>query len=121
MTIVNTSGVVRLLSSDWSPPEEFDEFRIVRLLGSGASGDVYLARDLLLERHVAVKFVRGVNGPGAHARVIEEARAIARLQHPNVVAVHRVADLAGHPYLVAECGEAQPVTQTDRPIAWRPE
>src|ERR1043165_183343 len=120
MTIVNTSGVVRLLGSDWSPPEEFDEFRIVRLLGSGASGDVYLAHDLLLERHVAVKFVRGVDSPGPRARVIEEARAIARLQHPNVVAVHRVADLAGHPYLVSEYVEGQTLKQAERPMSWRP-
>src|SRR3954464_13323614 len=102
MTIVNTSGVVRLLGSDWTPPEEFDEFRIVRLLGSGAMGDVYLAHDLLLERLVAVKFVRVAEDPEGRARILEEARAIARLQHPNVVAVHRVADLAGRPYLVSE-------------------
>src|SRR4029079_10376192 len=120
MTIVNTSGVVRLLGSEWSPPAEFDEFRIVRQLGSGASGDVYLAHDLLLERQVAVKFVRGVYSPGLHARVIEEARAIARLQHPNVVAVHRVADLAGHPYLVSEYVEGQALQHAERPMAWRP-
>src|SRR5678816_2952251 len=119
MTIVNTSGVVRLLDFEWSPPEEFDEFRIVRLLGSGASGDVYLAHDLLLERHVAVKFVRGVDSPGPLARVIEEARAIARLQHPNVVAVHRVADLAGHPYLVSEYVEGQTLQHVERPMSWR--
>jgi eukaryotic-like serine/threonine-protein kinase len=119
MTIVNTSGVVRLLGSDWSPPAEFDEFRIVRLLGSGASGDVYLAQDLLLERNVAVKFVRGADSPGPRARVIEEARAIARLQHPNVVAVHRVADLAGHPYLVSEYVEGQSLQHVERPMPWR--
>ena len=119
MSIVNTSGVMRLLGSDWSPPEEFDEFRIVRLLGSGATGDVYLAHDLLLERHVAVKFVRSVDNPAARARVLEEARAIARLQHPNVVAVHRVADLSGHPYLVSEYVEGQTLQQVERPMPWR--
>jgi len=119
MTIVNTSGVVRLIDSGWSPPDEFDEFRIVRMLGAGAMGDVYLAHDLLLDRLVAVKFVRGAGDPEARARIIEEARAIARLQHPNVVAVHRVADLAGHPYLVSEYVRGRTLRQVDRPMPWR--
>jgi serine/threonine protein kinase/formylglycine-generating enzyme required for sulfatase activity len=119
MTIVNTSGVMGLIDSGWSPPDEFDEFRIVRLLGVGATGDVYLAHDLLLDRPVAVKFVRGANDPEARARVLEEARAIARLQHPNVVAVHRVADLAGHPYLVSEYVHGRTLHQVERPMSWR--
>jgi serine/threonine protein kinase/formylglycine-generating enzyme required for sulfatase activity len=118
VTIVNTSGVTRLIDSGWNPPDEFDEFRIVRLLGSGAMGDVYLAHDLLLDRPVAVKFVRGVGDPAGRARIIEEARAIARLQHPNVVAVHRVADLAGHPYLVSEYVPGRTLRQVERPMAW---
>jgi eukaryotic-like serine/threonine-protein kinase len=117
--IVNTSGVGELLDADWSPPKEFDEFRIVQLLGAGAMGDVYLAHDLLLDRLVAVKFVRGAGDPAARARVIEEARAIARLQHPNVVAVHRVADLAGHPYLVSEYVRGRALHQVERPLPWR--
>jgi serine/threonine protein kinase/formylglycine-generating enzyme required for sulfatase activity len=119
MTIVNTSGVVGLIDSGWSPPDEFDEFRIVRLLGAGAMGDVYLAHDLLLDRPVAVKFVHGANDPAARARVIEEARAIARLQHSNVVAVHRVADLAGHPYLVSEYVHGRTLADVEHPMPWR--
>jgi serine/threonine protein kinase/formylglycine-generating enzyme required for sulfatase activity len=119
MTIVNTSGVMALLGSGWTPPDEFDEFRIVRLLGSGAMGDVYLAHDLLLERPVAVKFVRVAGDDGARARILEEARAIARLQHPNVVALYRVADLAGHPYLVSEYLHGRTLDRLDRPMPWR--
>src|SRR3954470_25071360 len=118
MTIVNTAGVTALLG-EWKPPDEFDEFRIIRLLGSGAMGDVYLAHDLLLERPVAIKFVRVAEDPEARARILEEARAIARLQHPSVVAVHRVADLAGHPYLVSEYLHGRTLDQLDRPMPWR--
>jgi serine/threonine protein kinase len=41
----------------WRPPAEFDDYKIVRPLGQGAMGDVYLAHDLVLDRPVAVKFV----------------------------------------------------------------
>ncbi|HEU4732591.1 MAG TPA: serine/threonine-protein kinase, partial [Kofleriaceae bacterium] len=119
MTVVSPSGVMSLLDSGWTPPDEFDEFRIVRLLGAGAMGDVYLAHDLLLDRPVAVKFVRGPGSPEARARILEEARAIARLQHPNVVAVHRVADLAGHPYLVSEYVRGRTLFELPRPMPWR--
>jgi serine/threonine protein kinase/formylglycine-generating enzyme required for sulfatase activity len=119
MTIVNTSGVIALLGAEWTPPDEFDEFRIVRLLGSGAMGDVYLAHDLLLERLVAVKFVRVAGDAEARARILEEARAIARLQHPCVVAVYRVADLGGHPYLVSEYVQGRTLDRLDRPMPWR--
>src|SRR4051794_13314261 len=89
MTIYNSTEAVALLDSVWRPPERFDEFRIVRLLGAGATGEVYLAHDLMLERLVAVKFVCVAMNSAARAWVLDEARAIARLQHPNVVAIYR--------------------------------
>src|SRR3954464_11614672 len=116
---MSSSGIARLIDEVWAPPDEFDEFRIVRLLGSGAMGDVYLAHDSLLDRLVAVKFVRGAGDPAARARIVEEARAIARLQHPNVVAVHRVADLAGHPYLVSEYVRGRTLRHVERPMSGR--
>jgi serine/threonine protein kinase/formylglycine-generating enzyme required for sulfatase activity len=119
MTIMASSGLRRLSGEDWAPPTEFDEFRIVRSLGAGAMGHVYLAQDLLLERAVAVKFVHAGDDPEARAHVIEEARAIARLQHPNVVAIYRVADLAGHPYLVSEYVHGRALNQLPRPMPWR--
>src|SRR6185503_19989817 len=81
--------------------------------------DVYLAHDLLLDRLVALKYVRGAGDPAARERILEESRAIARLQHPNVVAVHRVADFAGHPYLVSEYVRGRGLHQVGRPMPWR--
>src|ERR1051325_11494387 len=106
-------------SPAWSPPDEFGEYRLVQLLGTGAMGQVYLAHDLLLDRPVAVKFVHGAETPAARARVIDEARAIARLHHPNVVAIYRVAEVAGRPYLVSEYVPGQALHQLPRPMPWR--
>src|SRR5215470_16970792 len=108
-----------MIDRDWSPPGEFEEYRLVRLLGRGAMGEVYLARDSLLERPVAVKFVQAAEDPAARARLFDEARAIARLQHPNVVAIYRVAHVAGHPYLVSEYVRGRPLDQLDRPLPSR--
>jgi serine/threonine protein kinase len=102
----------------WTPPAEIDEYRICRLLGGGAMGQVYLAHDALLDRLVALKFVRAEDAE-ARERFFEEARAIARLQHPNVVAIHRVAEVAQHPYLVSEYVRGRPLDQLDRPVPWR--
>ncbi len=103
----------------WTPPDEFGEYRLVRLLGFGAMGQVYLAHDLLLDRPVAVKFVHAAEDPAARARVIEEARAIARLAHPNVVAIYRVAEVDGHPYLVSEYVRGRTLDQLDRQVTWQ--
>ncbi len=87
------------------------------MLGRGAMGRVYLAHDTLLDRHVAVKFVDASEGAAAKSRVFEEARAIARLQHPNVVAIYRVAESAGHPYLVSEYVRGRSLDRVERPVA----
>ena len=61
---------------DWAPPQEFDDYEIVRPLGSGQNGRVFLALDTLLDRHVAVKFLSD-SRPGMAARqgLLLEARA----------------------------------------------
>ena len=104
---------------EWRPPDAFEEYRLVRLLGRGTMGEVYLAQDTLLDRPVAVKFVRAARDPVARARFNEEARAIARLQHPNVVAIYRIAEVAGHPYLVSEYVRGRPLDQLERPAPSR--
>ncbi|MFI0913891.1 serine/threonine-protein kinase [Streptomyces abikoensis] len=83
-------------------------FLLLGRLGSGGMGTVWRARDLQLQREVALKEVRhpGTDSDGDAARVRErvlrEARALARLQHPNVVTIHQVLDDEPVPWLVME-------------------
>ncbi|WP_235880426.1 bifunctional serine/threonine-protein kinase/formylglycine-generating enzyme family protein [Polyangium aurulentum] len=102
----------------WRPPESFDEYRLIRLLGRGGMGEVYLAHDTLLDRPVAVKFIGGLC-PDAEAReqFLTEARAAARLQHPNVVTIHRVGELDGRPFLISEFVQGQSLEAMEKPMA----
>jgi predicted Ser/Thr protein kinase len=104
----------------WLPPVEFDEFRIERVLGRGGMGVIYLAHDTSLGRPVAVKFIASKHpGPESRARFETEARAIARLQHPNVVTVFRVGEVEGRPFIVSEYVVGQSLSQLPLPLPWR--
>ncbi|HTJ41278.1 MAG TPA: protein kinase [Kofleriaceae bacterium] len=73
-----------------------DRYRILRRIGGGGMGVVYAARDDELGRDVAIKLVR----PGASTeRFAREAQALARLSHPNVVAVHDVGAHDGRTFI----------------------
>jgi eukaryotic-like serine/threonine-protein kinase len=77
-------------------PRSVGRYRLDRVLGSGAMGIVYDAWDPQLRRRVALKLVRPENtDPESHARMLREARALARISHPNVVAVYDVSEHAG--------------------------
>jgi eukaryotic-like serine/threonine-protein kinase len=79
-------------------------YEILGELGRGGMGIVYRARQLGLERTVALKMIlNGTQaGPKDLARFRAEAAAIARLQHPNIVQIYDVGETAGRPYFVLE-------------------
>ena len=79
----------------WRPL--FPQLEILELLGQGGMGAVYKARQLKLDRLVALKILPPTvaDGPGFAERFAREARALARLNHPNIVAVHDFGDVAG--------------------------
>ncbi|HEU4538826.1 MAG TPA: alpha/beta fold hydrolase [Polyangiaceae bacterium] len=82
---------------------EFDGYRLLSRLGEGGMGQVFCALDLALEREVAVKLIRDAEpSAAARQRFLVEARALARIQHPNVVTVYRAGEVQGHPYLIYE-------------------
>jgi predicted Ser/Thr protein kinase len=76
---------------------------VIGRLGAGGMGTVYAAYDTALERKIALKFLsRTRTDEAAAARLLAEASAMARLNHPNVVTVHDVGALDGQPYLAME-------------------
>jgi Protein kinase domain len=84
------------------PPASIGRFRIDRQLGAGAMGVVYEAFDPDLQRSVAVKVLRATPGDSARNRLLREARAMARLSHPNVVTVHEVGTSGNRDYVATE-------------------
>ena len=84
-------------------------YRIVEKLASGGMGVVMLARDEQLERNVAIKFVRPelLEHDGLRERFVSEARAMARVRHPNVVQIYAFGEHRGAPYFVMEYVKGQ--------------
>jgi eukaryotic-like serine/threonine-protein kinase len=79
------------------------EFRIRGLLGEGAMGQVYLAQDVTLGRRVALKLLkRSVMDSHGLDHFLDEARATASFNHPNIVALHAVGEFDGRPFLALE-------------------
>ncbi|WP_221352844.1 serine/threonine-protein kinase [Streptomyces beigongshangae] len=79
-------------------------FELIGRLGSGGMGTVWRARDSVLHREVALKAVRhdAAASEAVRERVLREARALARVRHPNVVMIHHIVDTHPHPWLVME-------------------
>lgn len=72
------------------PPQSYGRYRVIRLLGEGGFGKVYLARDDELGRHVAVKVLRPniLRRPGRLESLLAEAKLAAKLKHPAIVTVY---------------------------------
>jgi serine/threonine-protein kinase len=86
------------------PPSLQDRYRLVEHLGEGSMGVVYRAHDETLSRDVAIKFLLPERFAGGEAstRFLREARAVARLSHPNIVTLYDVGHEENWHYLVLE-------------------
>jgi len=96
--------VAELAASDREaafPIPGWDRYEPVRLLGQGAMGRVFLARDLHLRREVALKFMRG-DDPELARRFVAEARAQARVDHERVCKVYEVGEVDGKVYIAMQ-------------------
>jgi len=98
-------------------------YEVLSLLGEGGMGEVYRGRDPRLGRDIAIKVIAkdAAQDAEATARLEREARAIAALSHPNIVAVHDVGQEAGTFYVVTELLEGKTLRDSirDTPMTWR--
>src|SRR5204863_210560 len=106
-----------------TPGARLGPYEIVSLLGAGGMGEVYRARDTRLGRDVAVKVLTAAfaSDPDRMRRFEQEARAVAALNHPNVLSVFDTGTHDGVPYLVTELLEGQSFREllAEGPIAAR--
>lgn len=110
-----------------SPPtliaSTIPRYRVISLLGVGGMGEVYRARDLRLDRDVAIKILpKHLDAnPQAVKRFEREAKAVAALSHPNILAIHDFAIEAGVCYAVMELleGESLRTALQRSPLPWR--
>ena len=88
------------------------QYVIKEKLGEGGMGVVYRARDEKLQRDVALKFLGplAVGSTASHERILEEARAISALNHPNICTVYEVGEADGKPYIAMEFVEGKPLS-----------
>ncbi len=84
-------------------------YRILRPLGAGGMGQVFLAEDETLERRVAIKMIAAPLATEATARkrFLREARAMAGVEHPHVVRIYGFGEVEGQPYIVMEYVEGE--------------
>jgi serine/threonine protein kinase/formylglycine-generating enzyme required for sulfatase activity len=104
---------------DPSPrPPEIPGFELIRLLGRGGMGEVFLARQISLDRLVAIKLLNPVYQSLSDERMVRfrrEAELMARVNHPNVLTVFDSGAAAGRPYLVMEFAEGGDLRRLMRP------
>jgi Tol biopolymer transport system component len=101
----------------FAPETHLGPYKVIALIGSGGMGEVYRARDTRLLRDVALKVLPDsfTNDPDRLRRFEQEARAVAALNHPNIVSVYDVGNADGVHYIVSELLEGETLRQRITP------
>jgi eukaryotic-like serine/threonine-protein kinase len=86
-------------------------YKILRKLGEGGMGVVFVAEDERLHRAVAIKMIRDAGDSSARERFFREARAAASLNHPNICQLFDIGEEDGKPFLVMELLEGEPLSK----------
>jgi len=107
------------MAASWDLPKEFGRYRILKRLGEGGMGSVFLAHDTELDRHVAIKVPKfaGAEDPRLVERFYREARAAAKLQNRHICSVYDVGEIDGVRYISMAYIKGRPLSayiRTDR-------
>jgi serine/threonine protein kinase len=102
-TAVASSSALSGTADSIRAGDTLGKYQVIRPLGQGAMGRVFLARDTVLERDVALKLMAVANRPDMRQRFEREARAVARMAHPNIVTVYDLGNSTdGQAYIAME-------------------
>ncbi len=117
------AAVEEQLFGQTSPPIQIGRYTVIGPMGSGGMGSVVRAHDPELQREVALKLLRAerMGDANTRTRLVQEARAMARLAHPNVAMVFEVGEAEGHLFVAMELIDGRNLRafleERDRP--WR--
>jgi serine/threonine protein kinase len=110
-TFDGVSTAVHATSAAPHPGVRINQYEMIKMIGEGGMGTVFLARDLRLGRRVAIKFLQS-NQEELTQRFLVEARTTARCQHDNIVVIYEVGEHNGAPYIVLEFLNGKPLTES---------
>jgi tetratricopeptide (TPR) repeat protein len=117
------AALVRTASAEPKVGDVVGRYRLVRELGRGGMGIVFLAHDAELQREVAIKVVRrrGVGDVNLDARLRRESRLLARIHHPSVIAIYDVGCSDDSVFVAMELVRGVPLSRwlASRPRSWR--
>ena len=101
------------MSSPVSAGSQFGPYRMIRLLGRGGMGEVYLAQDTRLDRKVALKLLSPQLASDAERvlRFTQEAKAASALNHPNIITIYDIGESNGSPYIATEFIDGETLRQ----------
>lgn len=104
-----TAEQIPIPSLDQVFPEKFGQYRVLKLLGKGGMGNVYLAEDPILKRRVAIKTLRPelAMHQVSKERFLREACMVSAIKHEHIVTIYNVGEEQGIPYLAMEYLEGQ--------------
>ncbi len=106
--ITNLTGEPKL-----KPGDKLGLFQVIRLLGVGGMGEVYLAKDLRLNRQVALKILppNSMADPNANKRFLREAQAAAALEHTHICTIHEIGEEQGLSFIVMQYFEGETLSE----------
>lgn len=103
--------------------KEISHYRIIKLLGSGGMGEVYLAEDTKLRRQIALKVVKAQFETDLERieRFKKEARAVSALNHPNIITIYAIEETESGNFIATEFIEGQTLREriAERPLSWQ--
>src|SRR5687767_3441365 len=119
--LASTVGTFLVPPSDAAPagPRTFGDFELVRPLGRGGMGRVFLANQTSLSRQVALKLLDqgALHLPGSRVRFRREAELTALLEHPNIVPIYAVGEHEGVPFLAMKYLTGPSLADVSRPLS----